>query len=46
MLQSVQTETQLYRADQLTNLVDSVLVFQSHSDLLAKMVTESARPIY
>lgn len=37
---------QLYWADRPTNLVDSVLVFQSHSDLLAKMVNVSARPIY
>ena len=40
------TEMQLFRADWPAKSVDFVLAFRPHSDLLAKMPTLSARPVY
>ena len=45
-LQSDQTVMQFCRADRPAESVDFVLAFRPHSDLLAKMATVSARPIY
>ena len=42
----VKTEMQFGRVDRPAETVDFVLAFWPHSDLLAKMPTVSARPVY